>query len=177
MTVVLREGTLFCVCVCVSVPEAEVGTVGHNRGHNDTMDRGPWLLSGCMCQVWPPTIKQDKGLDWHQFVSLSLGKTGLEGSKGQLLGSWCTCMFLMDLPPDHPERGAGWGCWYYPVHAMSVSVWGNLCGCLFVITLHEKSCWYLPATLKVNFPVCQLPWVLWGRGTRAEANVWMIKAR
>lgn len=105
--------TLCSVFVCVSVPEAEVGTVGHNRGHNDTRDTGPWLLSGCMCHVWSPTSRT-RGLtdtslflclwgkqDWKDPRAISWGHDVLahgfsswpsrEGSRVRLLVLPCAC--------------------------------------------------------------------------------------
>lgn len=160
----LREGKLFCLCVCVFPcqqlrwgPWVTAGTTmdtvggsiaavwvhcarcGHQQLSSRTsgkQDKGFGSQALWWLWVWDqhhkvatvgtrrskpaPSETLGSGAGWHQFVGLFLcvgGKWDWKDPRASCWGHACLHFPLMDLPPDPPERGAGWGCWCYPVHA------------------------------------------------------------
>lgn len=141
-----------------------------------------------------PSESPGSGADWHKFVGLflSVGGNGAERVQGPAAGAvMCVhvCIFhywtfLLTVQRGEQDEAIG-----LPCACTSVSGWGNVCGCLFIITLHEKRCWCLPVTLKVNFPSAPLSTVgerdhSWGKCMDNKSRIpldlslslWMIYA-
>lgn len=126
------------------------------------------------------------GADWDQFACpcLCMRQLELRGSKGQLLGPCCTRMYIFSTngPSSWPAReGTGWGRW------CRLCVWvflsGVMCACVCAhacvssTSKREEQFLVSPGHHTVSFPIHQVRWVLGVRGTSAEANMWIIKAR
>ena len=96
----------------------------------------------------------------------------MRGSKGKLLGPWCTCMCKISTSSQRGNRMRP----FVPSVCMLVFL-SAVTWVLSSTSKREEQFLIFPGYRKVSFPIHQVHWVLGVRGSSAEANMWINKSK